>query len=187
MTKEEYQEYLQSDHWLKTREERKKIDNYCCALCGSSENINVHHLSYDRVGEEIVELDLITLCNRCHFMLHDAIDKAKPKVEKCCQEFKDNLWKYVEQNQDMKAIYCKYEEQRGDIYAEAAAPFCDIIKPDKTNKLFSIINDACTTPLHKLVIQSRLNEAIRKNSRVKYAYAVGCSKFSAIRRQRRRF
>ena len=186
MTKEEYQEYLQSEHWLSVREERKKIDNYRCILCGSSENINVHHLSYENIGEENIYLDLLTLCKRCHFLLHDAIGEAKPKVEQCHEEFKTKLRIYVENNADMKEIYSQYEEKRGEIFAEALTPFCDIIPASNTNKLLSIFNKACYKPFAKIVMDARLHDAIRLNAHIG-AYSVGCSKFSAIRKQRRRF
>ena len=67
-----YAQYLRSDKW---REIRKKIlerDGYKCKFCGSTENLRVHHKSYESIYEEEFALnDLITLCDKCHSELHE--------------------------------------------------------------------------------------------------------------------
>lgn len=70
MNKQQYHEYLQSEEWKQKREKRKCADLYECAICGSQTALNVHHLNYDNVGNEDIETDLITLCHKCHAMLH---------------------------------------------------------------------------------------------------------------------
>lgn len=64
-------DYLQTAVWLELRNERLKIDHYCCQHCGTAINPEVHHLKYPDVwGTENVEEDLITLCATCHAETH---------------------------------------------------------------------------------------------------------------------
>ena len=60
-----YQEYLQSEHWKTTSRLAKEHYGNICNDCGNKENIEVHHLNYDRIGEERLE-DLQLLCRYCH-------------------------------------------------------------------------------------------------------------------------
>lgn len=68
-----YKEYLETEEWKKTRGKRLAIDKYQCKFCGSKENLQVHHLSYNNIGNEDVEADLITLCKPCHESIHQVI------------------------------------------------------------------------------------------------------------------
>jgi 5-methylcytosine-specific restriction endonuclease McrA len=71
-------EYYQTLHWQNIREERIKIDNYCCRTCGVTESeytLHVHHLRYDLFNENISK-DLITLCKYCHEAVTSVIQKS---------------------------------------------------------------------------------------------------------------
>lgn len=59
-------EYYNSAEWAKKRSERLKIDDYRCQRCGFTRALEVHHLNYERLGNEDVARDLITLCKKCH-------------------------------------------------------------------------------------------------------------------------
>lgn len=65
----QYQEYIKSKEWQKTRERIFKRDHYICAICGSAKNLAVHHITYENLGAE-KDADLITLCNSCHGTIH---------------------------------------------------------------------------------------------------------------------
>ena len=67
-----YIDYLQSETWKEKRNERLKKDNYCCQLCGKKEKLEVHHLTYARLGNEEME-DLVTLCHACHEKQHKKV------------------------------------------------------------------------------------------------------------------
>lgn len=63
-----YKAYIHSKAWQTKR--RMMFALYdCCALCGSKENLQVHHLHYDTLGKETAK-DLAVVCLTCHEDLH---------------------------------------------------------------------------------------------------------------------
>jgi 5-methylcytosine-specific restriction endonuclease McrA len=60
-----YDQYISSAAWYSKREQRRAMDKNRCRTCGSNENLEVHHVTYERFGNESME-DLITLCKECH-------------------------------------------------------------------------------------------------------------------------
>jgi hypothetical protein len=60
-----YQAYLQSPEWRKTRNAALKRAGYQCSGCPSRRELQVHHVTYERVGCER-EADLVVLCAPCH-------------------------------------------------------------------------------------------------------------------------
>lgn len=60
-----YRDYLRSDAWRKTRLTALRRFGYRCHRCCSARNLDVHHLTYDRIGSEAAD-DLVALCRRCH-------------------------------------------------------------------------------------------------------------------------
>lgn len=67
-----YREYLQSDHWRKTREQAISKAGGRCQMCNRSDRLHVHHRTYVRRGEERMS-DLLVLCETCHHEFHDRI------------------------------------------------------------------------------------------------------------------
>lgn len=81
-----YEWYITSPQWKEKRAQRMAIDGIKCALCGSRHNLQVHHITYERLGFENIETDLITLCHTCHERLHSfegtpMWDAAEKKVK----------------------------------------------------------------------------------------------------------
>lgn len=73
-----YREYLKSGHWERLRERILRRSNWKCERCGERAGysmkgnkigLQVHHLSYERVGYEHDD-DLIVLCFACHAKEH---------------------------------------------------------------------------------------------------------------------
>lgn len=61
-----YQSYLRSDHWRETRERALNRAGRECEGCGESgQRLHVHHVSYERIGDERPS-DLRVLCTSCH-------------------------------------------------------------------------------------------------------------------------
>lgn len=58
---------------------RKKVlsrDNHQCQGCGGARATTVHHLTYDRLGSEML-FDLISVCSQCHAKIHPHIEEQR--------------------------------------------------------------------------------------------------------------
>ena len=75
---ENYKEFLKTEEWKQISQMVKERDGHKCVICGSTENLNAHHISYD--GDCLDENDIVTLCNRCHECLHDGIETMREAV-----------------------------------------------------------------------------------------------------------
>lgn len=64
--------YLSSPEWQTKRQAVLQRDNYCCQVCNSTINLQVHHIRYNSLGDEPLE-DLVTLCEKHHQQLHDEL------------------------------------------------------------------------------------------------------------------
>lgn len=65
-----YPEYLKTDHWQALRRAALKRAKYACQVCNTDdEQLDVHHRTYERRGEELAS-DLIVLCHTCHGRHH---------------------------------------------------------------------------------------------------------------------
>lgn len=65
-----YDDFLNSLYWKERSAERMRAANYTCQECGASDTLlNTHHLTYERLGDELDE-DLIVLCRDCHRSKH---------------------------------------------------------------------------------------------------------------------
>lgn len=73
-----YEDFLKSEEWQQVSEMVKDRDGNKCVICGSTENLNAHHIGYN--GDRLNEDDIVTLCNRCHECLHDGIKEMKEAV-----------------------------------------------------------------------------------------------------------
>ncbi len=65
-----YKEYLDSEDWKKLKSKIIKRDGGVCQGCFESRPLDVHHLTYDRIGEEL-GTDLVSLCRYCHDKIHN--------------------------------------------------------------------------------------------------------------------
>jgi hypothetical protein len=65
-----YAEYLQTDHWRFVRELALSRANGLCGICRRRDQLDVHHTTYERRGEELAG-DLIVLCRGCHRTFHE--------------------------------------------------------------------------------------------------------------------
>jgi hypothetical protein len=65
-----YNAYLSSDAWHLKRQVILKRDKHLCQFCNSAKATQVHHLSYDNLGNES-DFELISLCHKCHQFIHN--------------------------------------------------------------------------------------------------------------------
>ncbi len=102
-----YQTYLQSTHWKATRTKyiKRTYDGATkCKLCAGYGPIEIHHITYARVGHE-ARKDLIGLCRECHELLHDVMfvdgqspDRLPGVIKQAARKWwghasKHDLWK----------------------------------------------------------------------------------------------
>ena len=66
-----YDSYLRSPEWRRTRELTLDYYGDRCCLCNGTEALQVHHRTYARLGAERLH-DLIVLCRSCHQRYHQA-------------------------------------------------------------------------------------------------------------------
>jgi 5-methylcytosine-specific restriction endonuclease McrA len=64
-----YQQVMHSEGWRKRRQRALKRAGYRCQKCGSRRQLQVHHLTYARLGRERAA-DLMVLCRTCHAAEH---------------------------------------------------------------------------------------------------------------------
>lgn len=60
-----YEQYLQSSSWRLKRDAVMKRDCYLCQGCLIAQATEVHHLTYDRIYNEML-FDLVAVCHDCH-------------------------------------------------------------------------------------------------------------------------
>lgn len=70
-----YEELLKDKKWLETRKRILRRDNHMCQMCGSHENLNMHHRYYLYMHYPWAYNDnaLITLCKSCHLLVHNTL------------------------------------------------------------------------------------------------------------------
>jgi 5-methylcytosine-specific restriction endonuclease McrA len=74
--KADYERYLESEEW---QAKRRQVFARCkgvCEGCLRRAARQVHHLTYDRVGNELLE-DLLGVCRGCHETFHGKTLDAK--------------------------------------------------------------------------------------------------------------
>jgi 5-methylcytosine-specific restriction endonuclease McrA len=80
-----YRWYIRSARWRDRREafareyEAQTGERVTCLICASAWSVHrddVHHLSYDHLGDERFE-ELWALCRGCHDELHADLDRAR--------------------------------------------------------------------------------------------------------------
>ena len=54
----------------KTRDAVLLADNYMCRLCSARYNLHIHHIKYRSEGGAHDQSNLITLCLKCHELVH---------------------------------------------------------------------------------------------------------------------
>jgi 5-methylcytosine-specific restriction endonuclease McrA len=56
------------------REQVLRRDGRMCQCCGTRSNLEVHHKEFRSQGGDDSEENLITLCARCHSLVHSGFD-----------------------------------------------------------------------------------------------------------------
>jgi 5-methylcytosine-specific restriction endonuclease McrA len=69
-----YKAYLNTPYWKFMAYYTKQRKKFRCQVCGKQTDLNVHHLTYDHLGYEILHKgDLKCYCQSCHKAEHDKV------------------------------------------------------------------------------------------------------------------
>lgn len=72
-----YKAYLQTKHWRTFREFALEKRGRKCEDCGKADGFfDIHHLTYENIGEEQLE-DVLILCRTCHKARHPEKGRAR--------------------------------------------------------------------------------------------------------------
>jgi len=76
-----YDDYLRSAYWKAVRNKVMIRDRSTCSICGSQEGVEVHHLHYESVRNELQDLESVTtLCRGCHAAEHNLETEEKTGI-----------------------------------------------------------------------------------------------------------
>ena len=64
-----YHNYLNTKEWFDKRNLALKFADYKCCRCSKKENLQIHHLNYNNIGNEYIG-DLEVVCSSCQKELH---------------------------------------------------------------------------------------------------------------------
>lgn len=67
-----YNAYLLSPRWARIRSKVMERAHGVCEGCRENPAVQVHHLTYNRVGNEML-FDLVAVCHRCHEAIHSKV------------------------------------------------------------------------------------------------------------------
>lgn len=64
-----YKAYIKSPAWFAFRKAIVELRGYKCQLCQSIKDIDLHHMTYKRLGKEDLR-DVLLVCRTCHTFIH---------------------------------------------------------------------------------------------------------------------
>ena len=115
LSKEKYQEYLNSTLWKFTKAQAIKKVRGRCPICGCSPRpFVVHHLTYERITKE-EKSDVVALCENCHVSVHLIKERIK--------------WEWMKNDDDYR---CEFETKLD------AEPLMSMIVPYLKENKFTI-------------------------------------------------
>lgn len=89
LTRQDYKEYLKSEHWMTLRNHViKETGGMCCVCLLESAMNDVHHIYYCGNWYKTKTHQLIVLCRRCHDDVHCAMKEDGEEPIKPAQHFK---------------------------------------------------------------------------------------------------
>ena len=86
----EYDKYRKTKKWKTLASLVKEKAGNKCVFCGSEKKLVAHHHNYINLYNE-TEDDLICVCHKCHYKIHNGCYCMREDVQcKCCEYSKNN-------------------------------------------------------------------------------------------------
>lgn len=76
---DEYENYMRSPTWATRRAQFIATQRVVECPCGSTDDLHVHHITYERLGAEADD-DLLLVCQRCHSRIHH-LERVSPWLD----------------------------------------------------------------------------------------------------------
>jgi 5-methylcytosine-specific restriction endonuclease McrA len=77
-------------HWRDIRLQALERDGHRCQGCRRTDRLECHHLTYERLGAELLE-DVAILCQRCHATRHQWVTRErKARETRMTEKFKQS-------------------------------------------------------------------------------------------------
>ncbi len=77
-----YQDYLESQHWIDFRDDYFSRNPRRCTISGDLVDIQLHHISYINIGKETDD-DVIPLCEKMHQLVHELNENRQIPLREC--------------------------------------------------------------------------------------------------------
>lgn len=114
---EDYPAYLRSSNWSAVRRRYRESDLPQVCMCGE-EDVQLHHMTYERVGEEELT-DLVPLCANCHVMIHVLERRGEIALDFAGFESLARAMEYRKTRADSEALSpAEWHQVRLDAYVE---------------------------------------------------------------------
>lgn len=97
-----YKAHMRSPEWRAFRREIVTARGGKCEICQAWGRLDVHHLTYERLGCERPE-DVLVVCRECHEALHGRFDAAERRVRRERSELVAKYRKSVREAREARA------------------------------------------------------------------------------------
>lgn len=131
-----YKAYLTSKEWDDRRKEYSSIHPCKCEVCGSNNQVQLHHICYDRLGYE-KDMDLVPLCKDCHDNIHQYCEAYKEGVGDLFYIWDKHMSKIPNANNNAEYIdrfICKFRDGLDFIFKKL--PYIDRRHKQKFVRVF---------------------------------------------------
>jgi hypothetical protein len=111
-----------SDERIKGNRLRAKVlerDGYMCRICGSDENLEVHHMLALTFGGKSTMKNMITLCADCHnYAPEDGIEANEDYLRNRNRVIYEHLVTFPESYARISVAYMEFLKERANTYVE---------------------------------------------------------------------
>lgn len=86
--------------WPKIRKKVLQRDGHMCKICGRHDHLHVHHIIPWKISRSNEDLNLVTLCNKCHPKLESFTWQLLKKGAHRYQIY-ESAWNYISQQRKL--------------------------------------------------------------------------------------